>query len=90
MKKLFLSITVFLFLATPQATFAGNCDYSWQTDSAGRRCGGRAANVRPGGKLGGDGIYKDSNGNQRLYGPNNDPYDNPNNKPSDKKPGLSW
>lgn len=28
---------------------SGNCDYSWQVDSAGRSCGGRAADVRPGG-----------------------------------------
>ena len=29
---------------------SGNCDYSWQLDSAGRRCGGRAASERPGGR----------------------------------------
>jgi cytoskeletal protein RodZ len=29
----------------------GNCDYPWQTDSAGRSCGNRAASVRPGGRL---------------------------------------
>jgi micrococcal nuclease len=28
----------------------GSCDYAWQTDSAGRSCGGRAAGERPGGK----------------------------------------
>ena len=38
----------------------GNCDYPDDRDSAGRRCGGRAASVRPGGKLGGDGRYIDS------------------------------
>lgn len=30
-------------------TSTGNCQYSWQTDSAGNRCGGRAASERPGG-----------------------------------------
>ena len=63
------------FTFFPLTLVAGNCDYSWQTDSAGRRCGGRAASVRPGGKLGGDGKYIDSYGRQRLYGPNNDIYD---------------
>lgn len=29
---------------------SGKCDYSWQRDSIGRLCGGRAASVRPGGK----------------------------------------
>ena len=56
-------------------SFAGNCDYPDQLDSAGRRCGGRAASVRPGGRLGGDGRYIDSQGRQRIYGRNNDPYD---------------
>jgi len=32
----------------------GNCDYPEQTDSAGRRCGNRAASVRAGGRLGGN------------------------------------
>ena len=32
---------------------AGNCDYPEQLDSAGRRCGKRAASVRAGGRLGG-------------------------------------
>jgi ABC-type dipeptide/oligopeptide/nickel transport system permease subunit len=31
----------------------GNCDYPWQTDSAGRSCGNRSASVRIGGRLGG-------------------------------------
>ncbi|BDA76020.1 hypothetical protein CAL7716_101860 (plasmid) [Calothrix sp. PCC 7716] len=31
----------------------GNCDYPDQVDSAGRRCGKRAASVRAGGRLGG-------------------------------------
>ena len=55
----------------------GSCDYAWQTDSAGRRCGGRAASVIPGGRLGGDGRYTDSQGRPRLWGRNNDPYDQP-------------
>ena len=71
MKKVFC----IMFLFAPSFSFAGNCDYSWQIDSAGRKCGGRAANVRPGGKLGGDGKYKDSYGRDRIYGRGNDPYD---------------
>ncbi|MGG6242529.1 hypothetical protein ACQ4N7_28290 [Nodosilinea sp. AN01ver1] len=34
---------------------SGLCDYPWQTDRAGNRCGDRAASVRPGGSLGGSG-----------------------------------
>jgi len=30
-------------------TYQGNCRYSWQYDSRGRRCGDRAADRRPGG-----------------------------------------
>lgn len=56
-------------------SFAGNCDYSWQRDSRGRRCGGRAANVIPGGRFGGDGRYIDPQGRERQYGRDNDPYD---------------
>lgn len=33
----------------PPATYPGNCQYSWQYDAAGNRCGARAASVRPGG-----------------------------------------
>jgi micrococcal nuclease len=29
---------------------SGSCQYSWQTDSLGRRCGGRAESERPGGR----------------------------------------
>lgn len=29
--------------------YPGNCQYEWQYDSRGRRCGQRAASVRPGG-----------------------------------------
>jgi hypothetical protein len=32
---------------------SGNCDYPDQVDSAGRRCGNRAASIRAGGRLGG-------------------------------------
>ena len=44
-------------------------------DSAGRRCGGRAASVIPGGRLEGDGRYIDSYGRNRIYGRGNDIYD---------------
>ena len=54
---------------------AGSCNYPSDRDSAGRRCGGRAASVRPGGRLGGDGRYQDSLGRDRIYGRGNDPYD---------------
>lgn len=30
-------------------SYHGNCQYPWQYDSLGRRCGNRAASVRPGG-----------------------------------------
>lgn len=40
-----VTITGFGFSA-----FAGPCDYSWQTASDGSRCGGRAADQRPGGR----------------------------------------
>ena len=59
----------------PHYSYSGNCDYEWQYDSRGRRCGGRAASVRPGGKLGGTGQYIDSLGRYRIYGPGNDIYD---------------
>jgi hypothetical protein len=39
---------------------SGNCDYPWQYDSAGRRCGDRAASVREGGRLGGTGSSSSS------------------------------
>lgn len=63
------------FRKPANSTFSGKCDYEWQYDSAGRRCGGRAASVRPGGRLGGSGQYTDSYGRSRLYGKDNDPYD---------------
>jgi hypothetical protein len=34
----------------PSASYAGNCDYSWQNASDGSRCGDRAASERYGGK----------------------------------------
>ena len=52
MKYLF----VLLFLFSPLFSYA-RCDYPDDLDSAGRRCGKRAASVRPGGRLGGDGSY---------------------------------
>ena len=57
---------------TPLPAQAG-CDYAWQTDSIDPRCGGRGANIIPGGHLGEDARYTDSRGRQRLYGKNNDP-----------------
>lgn len=51
------------------------CNYPDDRDSAGRRCGGRAASVIPGGNLGGNGKYTDYQGRQRVYGKNNDQYD---------------
>jgi len=33
------------------SVYAGNCDHSWQTASDGSRCGGRAADQRPGGRF---------------------------------------
>ncbi len=87
MKKTFSSIAIGLFLAfIPLDAVSGNCDYSWQTDSLGKRCGGRAADVRPGGRLGGDGRYQDSYNRPRLYGPNNDPYDKGNSWRNRRKP----
>lgn len=68
-----LLIISFLFISL--LSVAGNCDYPNQLDSAGRRCGGRAASVIPGGRLGGDGRYKDSYGRDRIYGQGNDVYD---------------
>ena len=56
-------------------SIGGGCTYSEQRDSAGRRCGGRADEVRPGGLIDGDGHYTDSQGRDRVYGPDNDIYD---------------
>jgi hypothetical protein len=71
----FFTAAVLMF-GFAQTSFA-RCDYPDDLDSAGRRCGGRAASVIPGGRLGGDGRYQDSQGRNRLYGTNNDPYDTP-------------
>ncbi len=46
MKKM---IFLFALLLCSMAAYAGNCDYSWQTAKDGSRCGGRAADQRPGG-----------------------------------------
>ena len=72
MKKYLFIICITFF---PLLVITGNCDYSWQRDSAGRKCGGRAAEVIPGGRLGGDGRYTDSYGRNRIYGRGNDIYD---------------
>ena len=82
MKYVFL----FSFLFYLEFSYAGKCDYPDQLDSAGRRCGGRAASVRPGGRLGGDGSYTDSQGRERVYGRGNDPYDRDNPSPSLNNP----
>ena len=42
-----LAATGDIYTASVPTAEAGSCDYSWQTDSAGRRCGGRAASVIP-------------------------------------------
>ncbi|MBY5635257.1 hypothetical protein HFO39_10770 [Rhizobium leguminosarum] len=34
---------------TPPRRYPGNCQYDWQYDAAGNRCGGRSAMSRPGG-----------------------------------------
>lgn len=48
MKKIIFIITLLIY-AMSFAAYAGNCDYSWQTAKDGSRCGGRAADQRPGG-----------------------------------------
>lgn len=63
--------------APPQSYSINPCDYGAQYDALGRRCGGRSAEVRPGGRLGGDGFFVDPDGNLRMYGPCNDVYDDP-------------
>ena len=88
-------LIAFSFLLWPLYGYSGPCNYPDDRDSAGRRCGGRAASVRPGGRLGGDGKYTDSQGRARIYGPGNDKYDsgspsnNNNNGNSTKNPFLS-
>jgi hypothetical protein len=51
------------------------CNYATGYDSLGRICGGRSAEVRPGGALGGNGSYIDPFGRPRIYGSCNDDYD---------------
>ena len=70
-KPKFLAIVA---LTLSNFSFA-KCDYPDDLDARGHRCGGRAASVKPGGRLGGDGRYQDSQGHDRLYGKDNDPYD---------------
>lgn len=75
MQRIFALVTVLVSLLLLPSTSFARCDHPDDYDSAGRRCGGRAASVREGGRLGGDGYYKDSYGRQRKYGRNNDEYD---------------
>lgn len=35
--------------APPPRAYRGNCQYNWQYDAAGNRCGNRSAWARPGG-----------------------------------------
>jgi hypothetical protein len=73
---------LFMFVSDAYAA----CNYPSDLDSAGRRCGGRAASVIPGGNLGGDGRYEDSQGRQRVYGRGNDQYDSRNNNLNQNRP----
>lgn len=41
-----LSLIISTSILTPTETVAGNCDHSWQTDSAGHACGARARDAR--------------------------------------------
>ena len=69
-----VAIALSAIMSLPNLAHA-RCDSPDDYDSAGRRCGGRAASVREGGRYGGDGYYQDSQGRTRKYGRNNDPYD---------------
>ena len=62
------------FILLSMETFSA-CNYPSDLDSRGYKCGGRAASVIPGGRLGGNGYYQDSYGRDRKYGRNNDVYD---------------
>ena len=75
-KSLFIGLAAIISAIYSNAAFA-RCDYPDDLDSAGRRCGGRAASVIPGGRLGGNGEYTDSQGRDRQYGKDNDSYDQP-------------
>jgi hypothetical protein len=46
-----------LVMAFDNQAQAQNCNYSWQRASDGSLCGGRAAEARPGGALGGGGGF---------------------------------
>lgn len=74
MKSIFFSLVLLASLSFSDIAYA-RCDYPDDRDSAGRRCGGRAASVIPGGRLGGTGHYTDSQNRNRIYGRDNDPYD---------------
>jgi|GEM_PF-392504 len=57
MKIRVLSLIVMACLMlSVQAANAGSCNHSWQTASDGSSCGDRAADVRKGGSLGGNGF----------------------------------
>ena len=71
MRKVFLLLS----MAMPLLAYSGPCNNPDDRDSAGRRCGGRAASVIPGGSSGGDGKYTDSSERDRVYGKGNDIYD---------------
>ena len=45
--RIFLASLLVMLSAT--ASYAGSCNHSWQQASDGSRCGGRAADQRPGG-----------------------------------------
>jgi hypothetical protein len=78
-KSICMTLLTIAFITFELNVALARCDHPDDYDSAGRRCGGRAASVIPGGRLGGDGYYQDSQGRQRVYGKNNDPYDKPSN-----------
>lgn len=44
-----IAAAAFVFVTTSSAVYAGNCQHSWDSASDGSRCGGRAADQRPGG-----------------------------------------
>jgi hypothetical protein len=51
MKIFILSFLTLIFLAVLNVNEAhARCDHSWDTASDGSRCGGRAADERPGGR----------------------------------------
>lgn len=50
MKKTFALLLTAAALSLAALTSAKACDHSWETASDGSRCGGRAADMRPGGR----------------------------------------